>query len=225
MAELMRETFVDMGLQVQWQQVEDGRANVLGTRAGTGGGPSLMFNGHMDTSYSGREPWLAHVPGLPAERVRRGRAAVRPRHLEHEGRARLLRRGAARARRRRCSTARRRDDRCGVRRDREDAVRRRAGRRVPWLRRRLSISRLARWCRRHVHPRRADRVEGRARALRLALAADLDAGGRSSTRRSAKGSATRTRSCACATSSTPCSSGSRPGRTTRRTRIAARSRS
>ena len=62
MAELMRETFLDMGLQVQWQQVEDGRANVLGTRAGTGGGPSLMFNGHMDTSYSGREPWLAHVP-------------------------------------------------------------------------------------------------------------------------------------------------------------------
>ena len=29
-----------------------------------GGGPSLMFNGHMDTSYSGREPWLRHVPGF-----------------------------------------------------------------------------------------------------------------------------------------------------------------
>ena len=54
MAELVRETFLGMGLQVQWQQVEDGRANVLGTREGTGGGPSLMFNGHMDTSYSGR---------------------------------------------------------------------------------------------------------------------------------------------------------------------------
>ena len=26
MAELMRETFAAMGLQVQWQQVEDGRA-------------------------------------------------------------------------------------------------------------------------------------------------------------------------------------------------------
>jgi acetylornithine deacetylase/succinyl-diaminopimelate desuccinylase-like protein len=64
MAELMRETFLDMGLQVQWQQVEDGRANVLGTRAGAGGGASLMFNGHMDTSYSGREPWLRHVPGF-----------------------------------------------------------------------------------------------------------------------------------------------------------------
>src|SRR6188474_3138420 len=64
MAELMRETFLDLGLQVQWQQVEDGRANVLGTLPGGGGGPSLMFNGHMDTSYSGREPWLRHVPGF-----------------------------------------------------------------------------------------------------------------------------------------------------------------
>ena len=64
MAELMRETFLDMGLHVQWQQVEDGRANVLGIREGTDGGPSLMFNGHMDTSYSGKEPWLRHVPGF-----------------------------------------------------------------------------------------------------------------------------------------------------------------
>ena len=67
MAELMRDEFADMGLQVQWQQVEDGRANALGTWAGTGGGKTLMFNGHMDTSYSGREPWLAHVPGFQPE--------------------------------------------------------------------------------------------------------------------------------------------------------------
>jgi len=74
MAELMRETFLRMGLQVQWQQVEEGRANVLGTRTGAGGGPSLMFNGHMDTSYSGREPWLAHVPGFqPTAFVEEGR--------------------------------------------------------------------------------------------------------------------------------------------------------
>lgn len=26
-----------------------------------------MFNGHMDTSYSGKEPWLAHVPGFQPE--------------------------------------------------------------------------------------------------------------------------------------------------------------
>src|SRR5262245_14045792 len=67
MAELMRDVLADLGLQVQWQQVEDGRANVLGTWAGAGGGPTLMFNGHMDTSYSGREPWLVGIPGFRPE--------------------------------------------------------------------------------------------------------------------------------------------------------------
>src|SRR5579885_2565910 len=64
MAERMAELFHELGLHVQWQQVEDGRANVLGTWPGGGGGPSLMLNGHMDTSYSGREPWLRDVPGF-----------------------------------------------------------------------------------------------------------------------------------------------------------------
>ena len=74
MAELVAQTLADAGLQVQWQQVEEGRANVLGTRPGAGGGPSLMFNGHMDTSYSGREAWLAHVPGFqPSAFVEEGR--------------------------------------------------------------------------------------------------------------------------------------------------------
>src|SRR5512146_131308 len=74
MAEHMRDTLAGLGLRVQWQQVEDGRANVLGVLAGAGGGPSLMFNGHMDTSFSGREPWLAHVPGFqPQPFVKEGR--------------------------------------------------------------------------------------------------------------------------------------------------------
>lgn len=74
MARFVQRTFVELGLQVQWQQVEEGRANVLCTLAGSGGGPALMFNGHMDTSYSGREPWLAHVPGFqPEPFVREGR--------------------------------------------------------------------------------------------------------------------------------------------------------
>jgi len=74
MAELTAQTFADIGLQVQWQQLEEGRANVLGVRPGAGGGPSLMFNGHMDTSYSGREAWLAHVPGFqPSAFVEDGR--------------------------------------------------------------------------------------------------------------------------------------------------------
>jgi acetylornithine deacetylase len=59
---------------VQWQQVEEGRANVVGTLPGAGGGPSLMLNGHVDTSYSGREPWLAGIPGFqPQGFVREGR--------------------------------------------------------------------------------------------------------------------------------------------------------
>jgi acetylornithine deacetylase/succinyl-diaminopimelate desuccinylase-like protein len=74
MAEYMRKRFTELGLQVQWQQVEDGRANVVGLREGAGRGKSLMFNGHTDTSYSGREPWLAGVPGFqPAGFVRGGR--------------------------------------------------------------------------------------------------------------------------------------------------------
>jgi acetylornithine deacetylase len=64
MAELMASILDGMRLHVQLQQVEDGRANTLGTLAGAGGGSSLMFNGHMDTSYSGREPWLRDVPGF-----------------------------------------------------------------------------------------------------------------------------------------------------------------
>jgi acetylornithine deacetylase len=74
MARLMADTFAELGLGVQWQQVEDGRANVLGTWAGAADGPSLMFNGHMDTSYSGREPWLAGVKGFqPSAFVKDGR--------------------------------------------------------------------------------------------------------------------------------------------------------
>ncbi len=73
-ARVMQEELRAVGLGVQWQQVEDGRANVLGTWPGEGGGPTLMFNGHLDTSYSGREPWLAGIPGFqPAGFERDGR--------------------------------------------------------------------------------------------------------------------------------------------------------
>jgi acetylornithine deacetylase/succinyl-diaminopimelate desuccinylase-like protein len=64
LADLMVEILDGLGLHVQRQQVEEHRANALGTWAGTGGGKTLMFNGHMDTSYSGREPWLRDVPGF-----------------------------------------------------------------------------------------------------------------------------------------------------------------
>jgi acetylornithine deacetylase/succinyl-diaminopimelate desuccinylase-like protein len=64
MAELMVSLYEAANLRVQWQQVEEGRANALGFWPGAGGGKSLMFNGHMDTSYSGREPWLKDIPGF-----------------------------------------------------------------------------------------------------------------------------------------------------------------
>jgi acetylornithine deacetylase/succinyl-diaminopimelate desuccinylase-like protein len=66
-ARLMEAELESTGLRTQWQQVEVGRANVLGTWVGAGGGPTLMFNGHLDTSYSGREPWLAGIPGFQPE--------------------------------------------------------------------------------------------------------------------------------------------------------------
>ncbi len=74
MGELMVELYGALGLQVQWQQVEDNRANALGIWNGSGGGKSLMFNGHMDTSYSGREEWLRGVPGF------------QPQHFVEDGR-------------------------------------------------------------------------------------------------------------------------------------------
>lgn len=74
MAERMRAVLTDLGLAVSVQEVEDGRPNVLGILEGEGGGSSLMLNGHMDTSYSGGEPWLRGIPGFQPEAfVRDGR--------------------------------------------------------------------------------------------------------------------------------------------------------
>jgi acetylornithine deacetylase/succinyl-diaminopimelate desuccinylase-like protein len=74
MAEIVRDRFEGDGLAMVWQEVEAGRPNVLGTLEGAGGGPTLMFNGHMDTSYSGREPHLRGILGFqPRAVVKDGR--------------------------------------------------------------------------------------------------------------------------------------------------------
>ncbi len=74
MAQRVAEACEDAGLEVAWQEVEEGRPNVVGTRRGSGGGRVLMFNGHMDTSYSGDEAHLAGRPGFqPRSEVRDGR--------------------------------------------------------------------------------------------------------------------------------------------------------
>jgi acetylornithine deacetylase/succinyl-diaminopimelate desuccinylase-like protein len=74
MADTVRTALEDAGLRTSWQEVEDGRPNVLGTLEGSGGGTSLMFNGHLDTSYSGQEPHLRGIPGFqPSAQVKDGR--------------------------------------------------------------------------------------------------------------------------------------------------------
>src|SRR4029450_3266995 len=40
--------FEKLGMQVEYQYVEDGRPNVVGILKGSGGGATLMFNAHMD---------------------------------------------------------------------------------------------------------------------------------------------------------------------------------
>ncbi|PYU56272.1 MAG: hypothetical protein DMG55_24660 [Acidobacteria bacterium] len=72
MAEYMRGAFQQVGLNVTWQEVEEGRANVVGRWTGTGDGKNLMFNGHMDTSNTGREEFLTGIGYKPHAVVKDG---------------------------------------------------------------------------------------------------------------------------------------------------------
>ena len=72
MAQYMRRVFEELGLQVTWQEVEEGRANVVGRWIGSGGGRNLMFNGHMDTSNTGREDFLSGLGYKPNAVVKNG---------------------------------------------------------------------------------------------------------------------------------------------------------
>jgi acetylornithine deacetylase len=55
-AEAYARMMEEVGMRVKLQEVEPGRLNAVGVLPGKGGGPSLMFNGHLDTSFSPREP-------------------------------------------------------------------------------------------------------------------------------------------------------------------------
>jgi len=72
MAEYMRDVLERLGLNVTWQEVEEGRANVVGRWTGGGGGKNLMFNGHMDTSNTGGEEFLTGLGYKPSAVVRDG---------------------------------------------------------------------------------------------------------------------------------------------------------
>lgn len=61
LAERMVEIMQEMGLDAHLQPVEGDRVNAIGVWRGTGGGKSLLFNGHLDTNPVGEgwtvDPW------------------------------------------------------------------------------------------------------------------------------------------------------------------------
>jgi acetylornithine deacetylase/succinyl-diaminopimelate desuccinylase-like protein len=57
-ARYLGQRFAELGMEIKYQDMEPGRPNVIATLRGTGGGPSLMFNGHMDTTQVGDEDGL-----------------------------------------------------------------------------------------------------------------------------------------------------------------------
>jgi len=48
-ARYIRDYLNNLGLEVRFQEIEKNRVNVVGILKGSGGGPSLMLNGHTDT--------------------------------------------------------------------------------------------------------------------------------------------------------------------------------
>jgi acetylornithine deacetylase/succinyl-diaminopimelate desuccinylase-like protein len=58
-AALLQSLMKELGMRTMLQEVEDGRSNVIGTLEGRGGGRTLMFNGHLDTSF----PFLPGASG------------------------------------------------------------------------------------------------------------------------------------------------------------------
>jgi acetylornithine deacetylase len=72
MGQYMRGALTEAGLQVTWQEVEEGRANVIGRLEGAGTGKNLMFNAHMDTSNTGRETYLTGLGYKPKAVLKNG---------------------------------------------------------------------------------------------------------------------------------------------------------
>src|SRR5947209_7146824 len=72
MAEYMRATLRQLGLDITWQELEEGRANVVARWSGAGSGRNLMFNGHMDTSNTGREDFLTGIGYKPLAIIKDG---------------------------------------------------------------------------------------------------------------------------------------------------------
>src|ERR1035441_8328364 len=72
MAQYMQAALQKIGLDVTWQEVEEARANVVGRWKGSGGGKTLMFNGHVNTSNTGQEEFLTGLGYKPHAVVKDG---------------------------------------------------------------------------------------------------------------------------------------------------------
>jgi acetylornithine deacetylase len=72
MGNYMQRHWEGMGLRVVRQEVEDGRSNIVARYEGRGAGRNLMFNGHMDTSNTGRETFLTGIGYKPNAVVKNG---------------------------------------------------------------------------------------------------------------------------------------------------------
>jgi acetylornithine deacetylase/succinyl-diaminopimelate desuccinylase-like protein len=57
------------GIAILPQVFEEERSNAIGVLKGDGTGPTLMLNGHMDTSYTGKERYLPDKPGYKPKAI------------------------------------------------------------------------------------------------------------------------------------------------------------
>lgn len=80
----LAERMAGRGLHAHREEAEPGRYNAIGVWKGTGGGRSLMFNGHVDTNPVGEgwtvDPWAAHtddhfIYGIGVSNMKAGCAA------------------------------------------------------------------------------------------------------------------------------------------------------
>ena len=71
-ADYMLDWFERHGLKAIRQEVDPGRPNAVGILKGSGGGLSLMFNGHTDTSFTGTAEDLRMIASLEPDELLRG---------------------------------------------------------------------------------------------------------------------------------------------------------
>jgi len=71
MGEYVAQKMREIGMDVIWQDVEEGRPNVVGILRGDGTGPSLEFDGHLDVSFTGTEDFMAGGASAPTASIRK----------------------------------------------------------------------------------------------------------------------------------------------------------